>query len=154
MSVSTTTHDIIPPRVFAAIIAGLVVVVALVAAMRPGSGGGDVVPAAAPLASLTIRVEDGSAGSVIVKDAATGSVIRVFRSGEGAFVRATLRALINDRRHRGLPAGGDFKLETQAGGQLHLIDGVTGKRLTLNAYGPDNSAVFAAFMSNQKGEGQ
>lgn len=153
MSISTTSHDIIPPRVFAAIIAGLVGVVALVAVMRLVNTGGNSAPAVAPLAALTIKVEDGNSGSVIVKNAATGEVIQTFRTGEGAFLRATLRALINDRRHRGLPAEGDFKLETHEAGQLYLIDGVTGKRLTLNAYGPDNSAVFAAFMSNQKGEG-
>lgn len=154
MSVSTTSQDIIPSRVFAAIVAGLVGVVALVAVMRLGSTGGETVPAGAPQSSLDIKVEDGSAGSVIVKNATSGQVIQVFKAGEGAFLRATFRALINDRRHKGLPAEGDFRLEADSAGQLNLIDGVTGKRLVLNAYGPDNSAVFAAFMSNQKGEGQ
>lgn len=151
---ATTTHDIIPSRVFAAIIAGLVGVVALVAVLRSGRGGGEMILAERPQAALTFRVEDAPHGSVIVKNAETGEVLQTFTTGQGAFVRATLRALINDRRHKGLPPEGDFKLESQAGGQLYLIDGVTGKRLTLNAYGPDNSAVFAAFMSNQKGEGQ
>ncbi len=154
MSVSTTSHDIIPSRVFAAIVAGLVVVVALVAAMRLGSTGGNSLPAGVPQSALTLKVEDGSAGSVIVRNAATGEIIKTFKTGEGAFVRATFRALINDRRRKGLPEEGDFSLEVHDAGQLQLIDGVTGRRLILNAYGPDNSAVFAAFMSNQKGEGQ
>ena len=75
MSVSTTSQDIIPSRVFAAIVAGLVGVVAFVAVMRLGSTGGETVPAGAPQSSLDIKVEDGSAGSVIVKPGVMVSVV-------------------------------------------------------------------------------
>ena len=61
---------------------------------------------------------------------------------------------MNDRRHKGIPLEGDFRLERHNGNQLFLIDEATGKTLSLNAYGPANTAAFAAFMSNQKkGEG-
>jgi putative photosynthetic complex assembly protein len=105
--------------------------------------------------SRDLRFEDAAKGIVIVRDAKTGEQISSFGSGEGAFVRATLRALVNNRRHKGIPIAGDFRLERHAGDQLYLIDEITGKSLTLNAYGPVNAAAFAAFMSTPKaGESQ
>jgi putative photosynthetic complex assembly protein len=102
-----------------------------------------------------LKFEDATKGVVIVRDAQTGELISSFGSGEGAFVRATLRALVANRRRKGFPIAGDFRLERYPGDQLYLIDEVAGKSLTLNAYGPVNAAAFAAFMSTPKaGESQ
>jgi putative photosynthetic complex assembly protein len=112
-------------------------------------------PVTAPDATRTLAVLDGAKGSVIVRDAKTGQDIQMFKSAEGAFVRATFRALVNDRRHKSLPLQeSHFRLERHNGHQLFLIDEATGRVISLNAFGPANTAVFAAFMSNQKGEGQ
>jgi putative photosynthetic complex assembly protein len=152
---STQAREIFPTKPCAAIALGLGAVVLLLGGLRlAGMQPVRVEPDTPPEAILGLKVEDAAQGVVIVRNAATGEMIQTFRSAEGAFVRATLRALVNDRRRKGTKIEGDFRLERHASGQLYLIDGVTGKRLTLNAYGPDNSAVFAAFMSNQKGEGQ
>ena len=153
MSVATT-QTIIPARAFTGIVFGLAFVVAVVGAMRLAGYGPSTPVDDQPLASLVLKVEDAANGTVVVRNASTGEVIQEFHRAEGSFLRATFRALVNDRRRKGTTEQGDFRLEQHANGRLYLIDEATGKRLTLNAYGPDNSAVFAAFMSNQKGEGQ
>jgi putative photosynthetic complex assembly protein len=110
-------------------------------------------PQDAPVAQRLLRFEDAAHGNVIVRDAETGAVIHQFASGEGAFVRATLRALVNDRKKKGITKTDDFRLEAHKGPQLFLIDKASGRTISLNAFGPSNTAVFAAFMSNKKGEG-
>ena len=101
-----------------------------------------------------LKVEDSAEGSVTVLDAKTGEKIVQYNRGEGSFFRATLRTLVHDRLRKGLTLDGNFRLETHLGNQLFLIDEVSGKTLSMNAYGPANMAVFAALMSNQKkGEG-
>ncbi len=101
-----------------------------------------------------LQVTDSEEGSVTVRDVKTGETIVQYLSGQGSFFRATLRTLVHDRLHKGLALEGNFRLETHMGNQLYLIDEVSGKALAMNAFGPANTAVFAALMSNQKkGEG-
>ena len=155
MSVQPSNTSIIADKSFFVIVTGLLLVVIVIAAMKfAGMSPDNALPLGQAEETLFLRVEDAPEGTVIVRNAETGAEIKTFKRAEGSFVRAVLRALVNDRRRKGTEIKGDFRLERHASGQLHLIDEVTGKRLTLNAYGPDNSAVFAAFMSNQQGEGQ
>jgi putative photosynthetic complex assembly protein len=112
-------------------------------------------PDDAVLQTRVLQVEDTEGGAVTVSDAKTGEKIITYGMGEGSFFRATLRTLVHDRQHKGLPTEGNFRLETHTGNQLYLIDEVTGKALPMNAFGPGNAAVFAALMSTpSKGEGQ
>lgn len=151
---TATASQVLPSKVFGVIFASLAVMVLVIGALRlTGVAPVGQVENGVVEASLVLRVEDGTQGDVHVFNAETGTLLQTYHRTEGSFFRATLRALVNDRRRKGAQIEGDFRLERHTGGQLYLIDGVTGKRLTLNAYGPDNSAVFAAFMSNQKGEG-
>ncbi len=101
-----------------------------------------------------LQVTDSEEGSVTVRDVKTGETIVQYQRGQGSFFRATLRTLVHDRMRKGLTLDGNFRLETHMGNQLYLIDEVSGKALAMNAFGPANTAVFAALMSNQKkGEG-
>jgi putative photosynthetic complex assembly protein len=103
-------------------------------------------PQVAPEQKRLLQFEDAAKGIVVVRDARTKQVIKQFGSGEGTFIRATIRALVNDRKRRGITKTGDFRLEAHAGRQLFLIDEASGKAISLNAFGPDNAAAFAAFM--------
>jgi putative photosynthetic complex assembly protein len=152
---SELAHPIVPQKPFAAIVAGLALTVMVIGAARlSGFTPSSSLPVDQPDAARVLKFEDADAGTVVVRDAKSGDVIQSFGVGEGAFLRATLRALVNDRRKQGNKKQGDFRLERHAGGQHYLIDEATGRSISLNAFGPDNSAVFAAFMSNQqKGEG-
>jgi putative photosynthetic complex assembly protein len=149
-------RPVMSQKPFAAIVAALALTVLAIGGMRlAGLEATSSLPSQAVEGTRLLKFEDAPLGSVIVRDSISGVIIQSFGVGEGAFVRATLRALVNDRRRKGTTEKGDFRLERRTGSQLYLIDEATGKQLALNAYGPGNAAVFAAFMSNQrKGEGQ
>jgi putative photosynthetic complex assembly protein len=152
---TTAAHPIMSQKPFVAIAAALGFIMALIAVSRlSGFEPESSLPTQAAEATLRLKFEDAAGGVVLVRDAATGKVIEDYGIAEGVFVRATLRALVNQRRKEGTTTQGDFRLERHNGHQLYLIDEATGRALALNAFGPSNAAVFAAFMSNQKGEGQ
>ncbi len=152
---SDTTVTMISTKPFAAIFVGLALTVGVIGAARlSGYQAPSSLPQQVADETRVLKFEDAPQGTVNVRDAKTGEMIATFGRGEGSFVRATLRALVNDRRHKGIPLEGDFRLERHAGPQLFLIDEATGKTISLNAFGPSNTAAFAAFMSNtNKGEG-
>jgi putative photosynthetic complex assembly protein len=147
---------IFPQKPVIAVAGLMMVTVLLVGSMRlAGYHPDPTLPTTTSDAARFIKAEDASEGRVIVRDAKTGEELTTFHRGEGSFFRAALRALVNTRKHMGLPVGGDFRLESHNGSQLFLIDDTSGKVLPLNAFGPANTAVFAAFMSNPKqGESQ
>ena len=154
MSVSAIKNNDAKP--IGAIFIGLACVVLLIGSARLA---GYHPPSSLPVdnASQTreIKVEDSTEGQVIVRDANSGETLVTFKRGEGSFFRATLRTLVHDRLHKSLNQEGNFRLETHMGNQLFLIDEVSGKTLSMNAFGPTNTAVFAALMSNPKqGESQ
>jgi putative photosynthetic complex assembly protein len=94
-----------------------------------------------------LTFDDAPSGQVIVRDKLSQKIIAKFGRGEGSFVRATLRALVHDRQHKGASMTEAFRLERHSNGQLFLIDEATAKAISLNAFGPDNTAAFAAFLS-------
>jgi putative photosynthetic complex assembly protein len=143
-----TTVTMIASKPFAAIFLGLVLTVGMIGAARlSGYQAPSSLPQQVAEETRILKFEDAPQGTVNVRDANTGEMIATFGRGEGSFVRATLRALVNDRRHRGISIAGDFRLERHAGPQLFLIDEVTSKTISLNAFGPSNTAAFAAFLS-------
>jgi putative photosynthetic complex assembly protein len=154
---SNTTAPIFPQKAVLAVAALMVISVLMIGFTRlAGYEPDSSLPTTTSDAKRFIKAEDASEGRVIVSDAKTGEEITTFHHGEGSFFRAALRALVNNRKHLGRPVDGDFRLESYNGRQLFLIDDTTGIVLPLNAFGPANTAVFAAFMSNQKnkkGEG-
>jgi putative photosynthetic complex assembly protein len=152
---SATTAPMIASRPFAAVFIGLALMVAMIGVARlSGYEAPSSLPQQVADETRVLNFEDAPQGTVNVRDVKTGEIIASFGRGEGSFVRATLRALVNNRRHQGIPLEGNFRLERHAGPQLFLIDEATGKTISLNAFGPSNTAAFAAFMSNtNKGEG-
>jgi putative photosynthetic complex assembly protein len=147
--------QMIPTKPFAAIMAGLVLTMAVIGSARlAGYEPPSSLPQTEPAELRMLQFEDASQGTVIVRDAQTQETIKSFARAEGSFVRATLRALVNHRKRQGIPLAGNFRLERHEGGQLFLIDEATAKTISLNAFGPANTAVFAAFLSTEKGEGQ
>lgn len=151
---SGTTAPMISSKPFAAIFVVLALTVGLIGAARlSGYQAPSPLPQQVADETRSLKFEDAPQGTVNVRDAKTGVMIATFGRGEGSFVRATLRALVNDRRHKGIPLEGGFRLERHTGPQLYLIDEATGKAISLNAFGPANTAVFATFMSiKKKGE--
>ena len=148
---SANADQMFTTKAFQVIFVSLAAVVLTIGSMRlAGYQPPPSLPNEPALATRILAVTDSDQGAVIVRDAKTGENIATYKHGEGSFFRATLRTLVNDRRHKGLAIDGNFRLEAHSGHQLFLIDEITGKTLSMNAFGPSNTEVFAALMPNYK----
>jgi putative photosynthetic complex assembly protein len=98
-----------------------------------------------------LRFEDRADGSVGVIDAKTGQDVAIARPGTNGFLRGALRGLMRERKRAGILEAEPFKLQRFATGQVVMTDLSTGQVVALNAFGPTNAAVFAAFLSTPKG---
>ncbi len=104
-------------------------------------------PDAPAAAQRSLRFEDGPNGSVLVLDARTGARIDSV-SGEAGFLRGSLRALVRERKMRGIGSGPAFELIGRTDGRLTLSDPATGERLDLESFGPTNSAVYRRWLQD------
>lgn len=100
-----------------------------------------------PAAVRDIVLTHADGDRVLVLDAADRSVIAEFGPGEGGFVRGALRALDRMRLVADVPATAPYRLIRWEKGTVSLSDTVTGERLYLDVFGPDNAAAFDAFLT-------
>lgn len=141
------TANIFPPRMFLAVVAALTLTLLAIASVRlAGFQPATNLPSEAPLQSRVLKFEDHEKGRVVVRDASDGALIAEFGTGEGAFIRATVRALVNDRKRNSITRSGNFRLAAYSQQQLFLIDEASGRVIALNAFGPTNTAAFAGLM--------
>ncbi len=100
-----------------------------------------------PSAIRVLNFIDQADGSISVTNHDTGDVIDNF-SGEQGFLRGTLRALVRERKLRGLDLSQlqPFELIAHDGGRLTLRDPSTGSSIALESFGPTNTAVFARLL--------
>jgi putative photosynthetic complex assembly protein len=94
-------------------------------------------------------IKDDANGDILIEVASLNSqktdqdTLKVMRfSGEQGFLRGTLRALARERRVRNLSPTAPFELALDRDGRLTLTDSITNKGIDLEAFGPDNLAVF------------
>jgi len=104
-----------------------------------------------PVAERALSFEDRSGGEIVIRDARSGEVLEVLGTGEGAFIRSTVRQLAQQRTRTGGTQQVPFMLRGQADGRLLLEDPVTGRRVDLSAFGRTNAAAFARFLEGQGG---
>ncbi len=160
-----------PPRPILLAAGVLAVATIIGAGIVRRTGAGHVEPPhSAVVAARDLWFDDAPAGAVLVRTrTASGadSAVATLRSGEGMFVRGTLRALARERRladagpgaasETGGAAGGTsggtpaiarapFRLTRYADGRLTLDDPSTGAHLELRAFGPTNEAAFAGLL--------
>jgi putative photosynthetic complex assembly protein len=67
--------------------------------------------------------------------------------GEQGFMRGTLRALARERKTRQLSHEIPFELKLDFEGHLSITDPLTKNTINLDAFGPDNVAVFSKLMN-------
>jgi putative photosynthetic complex assembly protein len=94
----------------------------------------------------SLRFFDEADGTVRVEDGQSAEVLARFGQGEGGFVRATVRNLVQQRRIRGHGAEVPFELVQWTNGGLTLRDPVTKASIEVSSFGPDNRAVYAAML--------
>ena len=104
--------------------------------------------AAMPTRQLALRVADGAGGAVLLFDAGDGRQVATI-TGENGFLRGTLRALARERHMESIGPQAAFMLTAWNDGRLTIEDTATGGRIELEAFGPDNLAVFAKLLTAQ-----
>ena len=98
---------------------------------------------------LALRFEDREDGAVVVRDAANGQSIFVVAPGTNGFIRATVRGLTRERVRAGVSAEPPFLLTHWTDGTISLEDRTTGRKIGLDAFGPDNSGAFAQIFTSR-----
>ncbi len=93
----------------------------------------------------TLRFADQPDGAVAAIDNNSGVLVQRFE-GEQGFLRGTLRAMVRERRMRGIGAEQPFELIRHRDGRLTLHDPLTGTRIALESFGPDNTRVYARLL--------
>jgi putative photosynthetic complex assembly protein len=96
-------------------------------------------------AQRALRFQDQAGGGIAIVDAKSGATLDTVH-GEQGFLRGTLRAVVRERKLRGLMSDAPLQLIARADGRLTLIDPVTGSRIDLESFGPTNAAVFARWL--------
>jgi putative photosynthetic complex assembly protein len=100
---------------------------------------------AAATAERSLRFQDQPRGGIAIVDAASGTTLETVY-GEQGFLRGTLRAVLRERKLRGIVSESPLQLIARADGRLTLIDPATGSRLDLESFGSTNAAVFARWL--------
>lgn len=100
------------------------------------------------LMQRALHFNDQPDGGVAIVDAASGRTLDTVH-GEQGFLRGTLRALVRERRQRGVAADAPLQLIARVDGRLQLADAATGAHIDLDAFGPTNAAVFARWLPLQ-----
>jgi putative photosynthetic complex assembly protein len=103
-------------------------------------------PDAPAVQSRSLRFEDRPDGRIAVIDARSQREVHAI-VGEAGFVRGTLRGLARERKRLGGGPDQPFELVAHADGRLTLHDGVTGRVIDLDAFGPINASGFGALLS-------
>jgi putative photosynthetic complex assembly protein len=148
---SAATHSFPRLPLFGAIALVCVAMGTVAAARLSGTSARMMIHDDAPVASRMLRFEDRKDGSVGILDAITAQDIAVAAPGTNGFLRGTMRGLMRTRKLGEIKATEPFRLELYADGQLVLTDTIVKKPIALNAFGPSNAAVFAAFLPTPKG---
>jgi len=115
-----------------------------------GIGTTRVEPAAA-VQARDLRFEDRADGAVAVLDAASEREVASLAPGTNGFARSVLRGLARERKRQDIGLQPPFRLTRWADGRLSLEDPHTGRRVDLEAFGPDNYGVFARLLTAKAG---
>ena len=137
-------------RLMFVIMAGLLFVVGFVSLAKQTD---TVVAAPAPqgavVAQKALQFADEFDGSVHVIDVNSGTLVNVFASGDGSFVRGVLRSLVRARNARGLTQASAFDLALYEDGRMILSDPETHEAVDLVAFGATNFRAFSQLLDEQ-----
>lgn len=95
---------------------------------------------------MAVRFAQTPTQALIVTNAATGRQITLIAPTADAFLRTTLRTMIETRTSDGITRTAPFLLIPAARDALVLDDPATGEHIDLQAFGPSNSGQFKALM--------
>lgn len=99
--------------------------------------------------SALMVFKDEADGGVGVYDHESGAPIRIFERDTGGFVRTAMRAAAHERKITGGDAAAPFRLDRTANGRLILTDTITGRAVSLEAFGDANAEDFARLLPGE-----
>jgi len=104
-------------------------------------------PNATPIIERQLRFEDRTDGAVVVYEGRTAQVVEVVAPGTNGFLRGVIRGIVRARKREAIGADIPFTLIRWSDGRLSLEDSSTGQRVSLEAFGMTNAAVFAHLLA-------
>jgi putative photosynthetic complex assembly protein len=141
------------PKAFVVGAAAMIVFALLVAGAASFTGIG-VVRAALPTAvaeSRDVVFSDRADGAVVVSDfGLADSRPDILMPGAHGFVRVAVSGLAFTRHTRGVGRDAPFTLMRAADDRMWLYDPQTGAKVDLNAFGPQNRAVWVALLPSAR----
>ncbi|PPD44796.1 MAG: photosynthetic complex assembly protein [Methylocystis sp.] len=144
-----TNHDGVPRPILRG--AAVLLTFALLAAggARLTDVGTLHMPAAKAVETLALQFDDRADGGIAVRDARDNAIFFVVQPGAYGFIRSTVRGLARERRRSGLDGATPFTLTRWSDGTVSLDDATNGRRVNLDAFGPDNARAFAQFFAER-----
>jgi putative photosynthetic complex assembly protein len=105
-----------------------------------------------PAAIRDIVIAGGIDEKIDVVDVHTRAVIATYNEGEGGFVRGSMRALSRIRFVTDVGTAEPYRIIRWESGAVTLSDTVSGERIYLDAFGPDNAAAFEGLLEEKGSE--
>lgn len=99
----------------------------------------------APVAMRDIAFRQ-DADALVVLDARSGGEIARLPEAQPGFVHGLVRGLRRARQQMQINDDAPYRLIQWRSGQISLSDTVSGERIYLDAFGPDNAAAMARFL--------
>ncbi len=121
--------------------------IALAAVARINHAGGHPVNWKAGAVAVVFRQQ---AQDAITVTTGAGAPIATIAPTQDAFLRTTMRTMLQARAREGQPRTAPFLLIPQRGGALLLDDPLTGRKIFLQAFGPSNQAQFSALLQPKR----
>ena len=99
--------------------------------------------------SVRVVFSDEPDGGVGVYDFESGATIKIFAPETGGFVRTAMRAVAHTRKIEGAGPEAPFELARTEEGRLLLTDTLTGRTVSLEAFGDANEQDFAQLLPGE-----
>jgi putative photosynthetic complex assembly protein len=100
--------------------------------------------------TLLLHFADQDDGGVIITDASDGAVLSKIEPGTNGFMRSMMRGFAHERSRDGIGAEKPFTLTRWSDGTLSVSDETTGRRVDLDAFGPNQTEAFAGLFASRK----
>jgi putative photosynthetic complex assembly protein len=107
-------------------------------------------PAAQPVQALRLFFVDQDDGGIAVTNADTGAVLTKLEPGTNGFLRSMMRGFVRARTRSDIGPQTPFTLTRWNTGTLSLTDETTGRRVDLDAFGSNQTDLFAKLFTATK----
>ncbi len=101
---------------------------------------------AATVASVDLQFITGADGAITIRDVGRNIDLQKLSAKSDGFIKIVLRSLTQERNVKGIDPAVTVRLSQLSDGQYILQDTVTGRIITISAFGSGNLSVFTQFL--------